>query len=258
MATKQTRVLAKLSVAPSVTGPLPLDDRAAGHDDLLLVPATTISSIPATTASPGFSTTIISSPTRPSSRRSSIRCMLVGGVLVITRRRRHRCSPCCSTSRSSAQGIVRLMVIAPFFVMPTVSALVWKNLLMHPVSGLFAWIMQVGRPAADRLVRRRAAARRHHHRRLAMAALRHPHPAHRHPVARRGAEGSGARWTGRRRCPFFFYIVLPHLARADHRRHPDRDDLPAQRLRRDPGHRPTAGRATTTNLALPGLLRRRC
>jgi sorbitol/mannitol transport system permease protein len=38
-------------------------------------------------------------------------------------------------------GIVRLMVIAPFFVMPTVSALVWKNLLMHPVSGLFAWLM---------------------------------------------------------------------------------------------------------------------
>src|SRR3954467_9001816 len=37
-------------------------------------------------------------------------------------------------------NIVRLMVIAPFFVMPTVSALVWKNLLMHPVSGLFAWI----------------------------------------------------------------------------------------------------------------------
>ena len=38
------------------------------------------------------------------------------------------------------QGIVRIMVIAPFFVMPTVSALVWKNLLMHPVSGLFAWV----------------------------------------------------------------------------------------------------------------------
>jgi sorbitol/mannitol transport system permease protein len=32
------------------------------------------------------------------------------------------------------------MVIAPFFVMPTVSALVWKNLLMNPISGLFAWI----------------------------------------------------------------------------------------------------------------------
>jgi sorbitol/mannitol transport system permease protein len=38
------------------------------------------------------------------------------------------------------QGIVRLMVIAPFFVMPTVSALVWKNMLMHPVYGLFAWV----------------------------------------------------------------------------------------------------------------------
>jgi len=41
------------------------------------------------------------------------------------------------------QGFVRIMVIAPFFVMPTVSALVWKNLLMHPVSGLFAWIAQI-------------------------------------------------------------------------------------------------------------------
>jgi len=36
--------------------------------------------------------------------------------------------------------IVRLMLIAPFFVMPTVSALIWKNLLMHPVSGLLAWL----------------------------------------------------------------------------------------------------------------------
>jgi sorbitol/mannitol transport system permease protein len=38
------------------------------------------------------------------------------------------------------RNIVRLMVIAPFFVIPTVSALVWKNLLMNPDSGLFAWI----------------------------------------------------------------------------------------------------------------------
>ncbi len=36
------------------------------------------------------------------------------------------------------QGIVRILVIAPFFVMPTVSALVWKNMFMNPVSGLFA------------------------------------------------------------------------------------------------------------------------
>ncbi|MCL1498296.1 sugar ABC transporter permease [Xanthomonas nasturtii] len=38
--------------------------------------------------------------------------------------------------------IVRLLLIAPFFVMPTVSALIWKNLLMHPVSGLLAWLWQ--------------------------------------------------------------------------------------------------------------------
>ena len=36
------------------------------------------------------------------------------------------------------QGIVRILIIAPFFVMPTVSALVWKNMLMDPVNGIFA------------------------------------------------------------------------------------------------------------------------
>jgi sorbitol/mannitol transport system permease protein len=41
------------------------------------------------------------------------------------------------------QGIVRLLVIAPFFVMPTVSALVWKNMLMHPQYGIFAWLAQL-------------------------------------------------------------------------------------------------------------------
>lgn len=36
------------------------------------------------------------------------------------------------------QGIVRILVIAPFFVMPTVSGLVWKNMFMNPVNGIFA------------------------------------------------------------------------------------------------------------------------
>jgi sorbitol/mannitol transport system permease protein len=40
------------------------------------------------------------------------------------------------------RGFARLFCIAPFFVMPTVSALVWKNLLMHPVNGLFAYLMK--------------------------------------------------------------------------------------------------------------------
>lgn len=38
------------------------------------------------------------------------------------------------------RGIVRLLMISPFFIMPTVSSLVWKNLIMHPVFGLFAGI----------------------------------------------------------------------------------------------------------------------
>ena len=37
------------------------------------------------------------------------------------------------------RNIARLFAIAPFFVMPTVSALIWENLLMHPVNGLFAF-----------------------------------------------------------------------------------------------------------------------
>ena len=41
------------------------------------------------------------------------------------------------------QGAARLFVIAPFFVMPTVAALVWKNLLMDPVSGLFAYFARL-------------------------------------------------------------------------------------------------------------------
>ena len=38
------------------------------------------------------------------------------------------------------QGWVRILIIAPFFVMPTVSALVWKNRFMNPVNGLLGQI----------------------------------------------------------------------------------------------------------------------
>ena len=38
------------------------------------------------------------------------------------------------------QGVVRILVIAPFFVMPTVSGLIWKNMFMDPVNGFFAHI----------------------------------------------------------------------------------------------------------------------
>src|ERR1700754_2616135 len=36
------------------------------------------------------------------------------------------------------QRIVRILVISPFFVMPPVAALVWENMIMHPQYGVFA------------------------------------------------------------------------------------------------------------------------
>jgi sorbitol/mannitol transport system permease protein len=66
---------------------------------------------------------------------------LVGSVLVITVVLGVLISVLVD-AKFPGQGVVRMMLIAPFFIMPTVSALVWKNLLMNPVSGLFAWLFQ--------------------------------------------------------------------------------------------------------------------
>ncbi len=41
------------------------------------------------------------------------------------------------------RGIVRLLVLAPFFVMPTVSALVWKNMVLNPDNGFLAYLMRM-------------------------------------------------------------------------------------------------------------------
>lgn len=38
------------------------------------------------------------------------------------------------------RGIVRVLLISPFFIMPTVNALIWKNMMMNPVYGIFAVI----------------------------------------------------------------------------------------------------------------------
>ncbi|MDQ2065680.1 sugar ABC transporter permease [Xinfangfangia sp. CPCC 101601] len=40
------------------------------------------------------------------------------------------------------QGALRILVIAPFFVMPPVAASIWENLFMHPQNGLFAALAQ--------------------------------------------------------------------------------------------------------------------
>ncbi len=47
-------------------------------------------------------------------------------------------------------GIARVLAISPFFIMPTVSALIWKNLLMHPIYGVLSAAMRgVGLPPVD-------------------------------------------------------------------------------------------------------------
>nr|BFE96729.1 hypothetical protein GCM10020185_72650 [Pseudomonas brassicacearum subsp. brassicacearum] len=41
------------------------------------------------------------------------------------------------------RGIVRVLLISPFFIMPTVGALIWKNLIFHPVSGILASVWKL-------------------------------------------------------------------------------------------------------------------
>ncbi|MEF7614354.1 sugar ABC transporter permease [Aquincola sp. MAHUQ-54] len=40
------------------------------------------------------------------------------------------------------QGIVRVLLISPFFVMPTVNALLWKHMMMNPINGVLAHLWQ--------------------------------------------------------------------------------------------------------------------
>lgn len=110
------------------------------------------------------------------------------------------------------QGIVRIMVITPFFVMPTVSALVWKNLLMHPVSGLFAWIAQVfGLPPVDwfgqvpmlSLIMIISWQWLPFAALILLTALQ----------SQDGEQKEAAEMDGAGPFSFFFYMTLPHLAR---------------------------------------------
>jgi len=38
------------------------------------------------------------------------------------------------------QGVVRVLLISPFFVMPTVNALLWKHMMMNPIYGVLAQV----------------------------------------------------------------------------------------------------------------------
>ena len=40
----------------------------------------------------------------------------------------------------AGRGLVRILLISPFFVMPTVNALLWKHMMMNPIYGVLAQI----------------------------------------------------------------------------------------------------------------------
>jgi len=110
------------------------------------------------------------------------------------------------------RNIVRLMVIAPFFVMPTVSALVWKNMLMHPVSGLLAWIAKsIGLQPIDWFAEAPLAAV------IIMVSWQWlPFATLILLTAIQSLDEEqkeAAEMDGTPPLAFFFYIVLPHLAR---------------------------------------------
>ena len=147
------------------------------------------------------------------------------------------------------RGVARLLAIAPFFVMPTVSALIWKNLMMHPIYGVFgagspdrsACSRSTGSPSIPLTVG-------HHHRVLAVATLRAADPAHRHAVARPRADGGGAHGRGRADLHVLLHHPAALCARHLGRGH-DRDDLPSDDLRRDLRHDFRRPGHATTNLA---------
>lgn len=111
------------------------------------------------------------------------------------------------------QGIVRLLVISPFFVLPTVAALVWKNMMMNPVYGVFAqlarslglapldWFAQVPLLSITIIVAWQWAPFATLILLTALQSLSEEQ--------REAAEMDGAS-----RLSIFFHIILPHLARA--------------------------------------------
>ena len=110
------------------------------------------------------------------------------------------------------RSVVRLMMIAPFLVMPTVSALVWKNMMMNPVSGFLAYLFQlVGLEPIDWFAHAPMTAI------VIMVAWQWV------PFATLilltslqsldGEQKEAAEMDGTPPLSFFWYIVLPHLIR---------------------------------------------
>jgi len=111
------------------------------------------------------------------------------------------------------QGIVRILVIAPFFVIPTVSALVWKNMFMDPINGILAhiwkffgvvpieWLTQASMQSIVLIVSWQWLPF------ATLILLTSVQSLDREQLE--AAEMDGAPWTSR-----FWYLILPHLGRA--------------------------------------------
>lgn len=137
---------------------------------------------------------------------------LVGGVLCITTLG-GLATAILLDKPMFAKGLIRIMVIAPFFVMPTVSALVWKNMFMNPVNGIFGRIVTgMGFPPIDFFGQYPLASIT-----FIVSWMWLPFSALILLTALQSldqeqleaAEMDGANWLNR-----FLFIMLPHLARA--------------------------------------------
>lgn len=136
MATRQTQTLARLMMAPSVLlllawmiVPLVMTVWFSFLDYNLLNPAnvswTGLFNYRFFLSDPAFTTAIVNT------------LAIVLGVLIITIVGGTLLALLLDQPMFG-QGAVRILVISPFFVMPPVAALVWKNMIMHPGYGVLA------------------------------------------------------------------------------------------------------------------------
>jgi sorbitol/mannitol transport system permease protein len=111
------------------------------------------------------------------------------------------------------RGVARLFAIAPIFVMPTVSSLIWKNFMMHPINGIFGWLFRlVGLQPIDWFAEYPMAAVI-----MIVAWQWIPFALLILLTAIQSLDNEqkeAARMDGAGPISMFFYIILPHLGRA--------------------------------------------
>ncbi len=111
------------------------------------------------------------------------------------------------------RNIARVLAISPFFVMPTVSALVWKNMMLHPVYGVLGTLFRaVGLDVPDLFADHPLAAV------IGIVSWEWlPYALLVLLTAVQSMDGEqkeAARVDGAGPIAQFFYLTLPHLARA--------------------------------------------